>query len=70
MWLKAERLVWAARGGRYGGAATALLAASAGGLLGAHVLAGDVRPAWAEAPPLCITDGVRLLAVRSEARAL
>ena len=55
---------------RFGGALTVLVAASDGGLLGAHVLADDVAPCWSESPPLCVTDDRRLLAVRSEVRRL
>ena len=51
---------------RFGGALTVLMAASAEGLLGVHVLADDVAPCWSESPPLCMTDEQRLLAVRSE----
>ncbi|CAL8462438.1 g1971 [Coccomyxa elongata] len=50
----------------FGGAATVLVAASANGLLGAHLLAEDICPVWAESAPLCLTDDVLLLGVRSE----
>ena len=53
---------------RFGGAATVLVTASAAGLLGAHLLAEDIRPVWAESAPLCLTDNVLLLGVRSEVR--
>lgn len=47
-----------------------LLAASGSGLLGAHLLAEDILPAWAESAPLCLTDDTHLLSVRSEVCAL
>lgn len=53
---------------RFGGAATVLVAASANGLLGAHLLAEDISPVWTESAPLCLTDDVLLLGVRSEVR--
>lgn len=47
-----------------------LAVASAGGLLGLHLLAEDIFPTWAESAPLCLTDDTFLLGVRSEVRYL
>eukprot|EP00887_Chlorella_sp_A99_P003857 scaffold11.g3857.t1 len=58
---------------RYGEAATAVLVATAAGVVGAHLLAGPLAPVWGESSPQCILEGgggagsePQLQAVRSQ----
>lgn len=51
---------------RFGEGCTAVAAATARGYVGLHLLAGEAAPAWYEAAPQCVLEGLEIEAVRSQ----
>ncbi|KAL3136889.1 hypothetical protein ABBQ32_006499 [Trebouxia sp. C0010 RCD-2024] len=51
---------------RYADTCSAVVVATAAGLVQTFVVAGEVSPTWAQQSPACITQGRHLVAIRSE----
>jgi nuclear pore complex protein Nup88 len=53
-------------GRRFAEGCTAVAVATARGMVGLHLLAGAAAPAWQEAAPQCLAEGLEMAAVRSQ----